>query len=69
MPDRRTNTTDLPAAVLDAVHALNNALGVLRLTADLLNLGAVDPREASRTVGEQVEEALQILQALRARVV
>ena len=47
--------------VAQAAHGLNNTLGVLRLTVDLLEQGAVEPEGAIATLREQIGEAVTLV--------
>ena len=56
----------LQAEVKRTVHALNNSLGVLRLTAGLLDQQIVEPPVAAQTMREElVEVAVKIVETLR----
>lgn len=49
------------------MHELNNVLSVVQLTADLLDRDAVPAAQASETIREQVQEAVQLVEGLRRR--
>ena len=51
--------------VKQAVHALNNSLSVLRLTADLLDQQIVEPPPAAQTMRKELSEVVKIMETLR----
>ena len=53
--------------VAETMHELNNVLSVVQLTADLLDRDAVPVGQASETIREQVQEAVQLVESLRLR--
>ena len=55
----------LRTEVKQTVHALNNSLGVLRLTADLLDQQIVEPPAAAQTMREELAEVVKIVETLR----
>ena len=46
-------------------HELNNVLGVIRLTADLLTQGSMAPERAGANILQEVDEAVRLIERLR----
>ena len=65
VPAPGRSAEEIRNALAACVHDLNNALGVLRLTADMLERGLEDPVAAGETIRGQVDQALVAVAELR----
>ena len=51
-------------SIAETCHALNNMLGVIRLTSDLLEQGSMPQDRAAAAIRDQVDEAARTVEQL-----